>query len=310
MKRYSLYLVALLASVVSIGHLVREWIIMRTRERLGGVDSMETVKDSFALARQHSFGFFNDITDMQWKLMQQNARSESLFQHSTSPEDGALWLLNNADPIFSCMHLKRILGRGDGPKWVCDPHRLNENEDCLIYSIGSKGKYEFEDGIVSYLGGPKCEIHVFDPNPKYAREGDPEKKNIHYHAWGLGSSYNSQTSMYKSIFEIVEELGHEGRRIDILKIDCDGCEWETYKDWLDPKIDVRQLLVEIHAAKQKGNKLIRFFIDFLGRGFLPFSKEANTKPKNLRCGSFFEYGFIRLDTSFLGNEMGSIMAHK
>lgn len=297
--RSRFFFLALLVAVVAV-HLLKLEILMLTCN--------SNPNEGFALARQQSFGFFTDITDAQWKLMQRNVQSESMFHRPSTPElhsnNPALWMLANVDPLFSCIYKKRILGRGDGPKWVCDPHRLNERDDCLIYSIGSAGKYQFEDGIVSYLGGPKCEIHVFDPNPRYARVGDPEKKNIHYHAWGLTSSYQRRNSEYKTIFEIVKELGHEGRRIDIFKIDCEGCEWTSYKDWLNPTIDIQQLLIEIHAGNNRfGTNLSSFFLDFINRGFLPFSKEANTHPAAHPAGTLFEYGFIRLNTTFLGHRM-------
>jgi hypothetical protein len=39
-----------------------------------------------------------------------------------------------------------------------------------------------------------------------------------------------------SIPEFQKLLRHEGRTIDILKIDCEGCEWTSYKDWINTDI--------------------------------------------------------------------------
>jgi hypothetical protein len=135
--------------------------------------------------------------------------------------------------------MARIGRRGDGPKWVCDPHRLLKRPDCLIYSVGSEGNYEWEDGLVKLLGNNNhfCEIHVFGPGD-YARPGDQALLNIHYHQWGIKSSYDqayndhsidsaargNEPKMY-TFQEIVEELGHKDRKIDILKINCEKCEW-------------------------------------------------------------------------------------
>jgi hypothetical protein len=125
-----------------------------------------------------------------------------------------------------------------GPIWVCDPHRLLKKPDCLIYSVGSEGNYEWEDGLIQLLGtNNHCEIHVFDPRD-HARPGDHVLWNMHYHQFGLSSSYDQDYNdhvissaargkgpkMY-TFQEIVKELGHENRKIDILKINCEKCEW-------------------------------------------------------------------------------------
>ena len=144
-----------------------------------------TTADPYALARSESFGFFDTILESDWKLHQERFRSEPIFKNASSSTtdprerpEVALWMLENVDPMFACPHIRRIGGRGDGPKWICDPHRLRNVRDCLVYSIGSAGKYQFEDGLIASIGGTNCEIHVFDPSPKFAREGDAETNNM------------------------------------------------------------------------------------------------------------------------------------
>jgi hypothetical protein len=107
----------------------------------------------------------------------------------------------------------------------------------LIYSIGSEGDYGWEDSLMDIVGVNKhCEIHVFGAG-SHAREGDPESKNIHYHQWAMTSNYDLKynagaakkhglTSANTASFpEMVERLGHQNRTIDVLKMDCDNCEW-------------------------------------------------------------------------------------
>lgn len=278
------------------------------------------IRDSYKyeLAKVESLGYFDDIDETTWKRHQQRVQYESLYYEPTAPNrfakaDPAKWLLVNVDPLFSCPNLRRVGGRGDGPKWVCDPHRLVQQPDCLIYSIGSRGIYHFEDGIVDVLKAndpkattewlPHCEIHVFDPSPEFARDNDVERNNIHYHAIGLKSSYQPfqygpfPTSYeFLSLQEIQQRLGHEHRRIDIFKIDCEGCEWSTYQDWLHPNVDIRQILIETHSIPDEPDQ---FFNRFLDMGLVPFSKEANTHPAAKPQGTLFEWGFIKLHTKFL-----------
>jgi hypothetical protein len=129
-------------------------------------------------------------------------------------------------------------GRGDGATWTCDPHRLLAREDCVVYSIGSDGTYEWEDALIDLLGSKHCEIHVIDSG-NYARVGDPLLKNIHYHKMGIKSSYDRVFNAKLSHVGLTEEVprlqtfpdtlkgfSEANRTIDILKIDCsNNCEW-------------------------------------------------------------------------------------
>ena len=49
---------------------------------------------------------------------------------------------------------------GDGGKWICDPHRIREEqEECLVYSVGSNNDFSFEQAILEVVG-EHCEIHT------------------------------------------------------------------------------------------------------------------------------------------------------
>jgi hypothetical protein len=134
--------------------------------------------------------------------------------------------------------MNRVGGQGDGATWTCDPHRLLEREECVVYSIGSDGTYVWEDALVDLLGSKHCEIHVFDSG-NYTRAGDPELKNIHYHQWGIKSTYDKvfnaelshvgltgELDKLLSFPETLKNFREENRTIDILRINCDKkCEW-------------------------------------------------------------------------------------
>jgi hypothetical protein len=128
-------------------------------------------------------------------------------------------------------------GVGDGPKWTCDIHRLPriaaerqretgeaqpDAPPCLVYSVGSAGRYQFEDGLFKEVGN-NCEIHIFDPT--HFRLGGRAAKNMYFHTWGLKSSYDTSYQpkvggKFLSLQETLLVLGHQDRTIDILKVDC------------------------------------------------------------------------------------------
>lgn len=147
---------------------------------------------------------------------------------------------------------------------------------CLVYSVGSNGDFRFEEGFQKRLPGA-CEIHTFDFTNYAGRV--PPGKNIFFHHWGLKPSYNETRNYklsrfpqnippnkpFKTFQETVKELGHEGRPIDVFKIDCEGCEWSTYKDWIGA--DLRQILVEVHMVPAIAQD---FFSDLQKAGYVTY----------------------------------------
>jgi Methyltransferase domain len=190
---------------------------------------------------------------------------------------------------------------GDGPKWVCDPHRIARKTDCLVYSVGSNGNTMFEEGIKREIG-EHCEIHTFDMVTFNRRNGHFQPKleatGAHFHGWGLGTQ--EQADEYKktnrgvpmhTLKQTMEILNHTGRVLDIFKIDCEWCEWHTYEEWLQAG-DLRQILVETHNAPMPN--AMNFFYTLHDAGYVIFSKEANFVN---RAGGV-EYSFLKLSTEF------------
>jgi hypothetical protein len=224
-----------------------------------------------------------------------------------------IFLFSPFQPDFTCPYERRVGGHGDGPKWMCDPHRLLTQSDCLVYSIGSAGNYQFEESLIRLLGSLHCEIHTFDPG-NYARPGDAQRNNIHYHQWGLKSSYdhayNAEIAMnalngappaMKTFQETQKALGHEGRKIEIFKIDCEKCEWANYGDWIGA--DIRQILIENHGVPSpfSGNEwyhkpmqVADYYDSFTANNFAMFSKEVNI----YGGGNCLEFSYIKLHPDF------------
>lgn len=129
-------------------------------------------------------------------------------------------------------------------------------ERCLVYSFGIAQQWEFDDGMAD----AGCEVHSFDPTGSSMEAHARHTHNtgrVHFHPWGLsseaaggcgarsraaggpqlsrlearrfvGGTYGNLTGPLYSLDRIVRKLGHTGRRIAVLKVDCEGCEWDAF----------------------------------------------------------------------------------
>ena len=192
------------------------------------------------------------------------------------------------EPQWTCPYENRV-GKdfGDGGKFVCGSERYFEQKSsCLIYSIGSSGDFSFEVDVLKRYGR-KCELHTFDPTGdtgKWAEEG--KQVGTQFHPWGLShvdaSNRNnpllSQSNPMMPLGEIVERLGHSGRTIDVLKIDCEGCEYSAFQSiWRDVKLNkfrIGQIQIEVHKNDHESD-VPKFFVDAIDAGFELFHKERN-----------------------------------
>jgi len=268
--------------------------------------SLSNSKVNISIASVESFGFI-DEDDASWKL-RSRVHMRQMELERAKPSQGAhgtgrVWWQTHYEPSFHCEFAERLGDLGDGGKWVCDPDRIRENvltngAPCLVYSVGSNGKFGFEQDIMNRIS-PSCEVHTFDPAP--AGSGLPQGAS--YHQWPLGVDGTSvQGVEAKSLAKTADELGHKNRTIDIFKIDCEGCEWTTYDSWFDGGLDIRQIQVELHwphlpgnSPSDKATKAHKFYNYLFDRGYVVFSKEPNT----LGCsGECIEYSFLKLSPAF------------
>jgi FkbM family methyltransferase len=261
------------------------------------------------LAFVESEGFFTDISNREWTLMKQisKKRCQNSSYRVRGMSTEVEYYQSRWEPNFSC-RFEDSLGdkETDGHKWVCDPHRLREHYDCLVYSVGSNGNFAFENALNQIL--PNCEIHVFDPADHSYGMKMASLNDTNYHAWGLKGSIPVNLSLFSDCFEskmylsnvenanmktikgIMKNLGHSGRRIDILKIDCEGCEAAIIKDLLE--IDVRQILLEVHGVCGLTDEL---FTSISNSGYVIFHKEPNIQ---YALGKCVEYSFLRLSKRY------------
>jgi hypothetical protein len=270
------------------------------------LDDTSCYNKSFELAIKQSFGFFTDITDDQWRLAQKihaKVFPNIYGDQESVVSDTSVWYGSNFQEEFHCAAARRLPSNPlpDGPKWVCDPHRIAAQEKCLVYSFGSFGNVEFERGVKEEIG-EHCEIHTFDIETSNAPNGDYEqllnKYGVTFHNWGIANeqkaSHYARTKegppMY-TLEKIMTMLNHTGRIVDIFKIDCEECEWEVYSQFIGGAM-LRQILVETHSNPMPA--ALNFFKSLHDAGYVIFSKECNYYCK----GQCVEYAFLKLHDEF------------
>ena len=228
-------------------------------------------------------------------------------------------------PTWSCLTERKVKDKmplGEGGKWICDTPVLSRQKEVLIYSFGSHGDLSFELGMEKVA--PGIEAHVFD----FYSYGKTSMRNITFHKLGVagytydhvfpdpenepifkGRTFPKESVPMKSIPDIVRQLGHQGRTIDILKIDIEGNEYgildnsTMWQELASLGVTVRQIQLELHLGRigkrsllwkdatavpgEVADGLLRVLHD---HGFVMFHKEVNLLPGLLGT----EYSFLKV----------------
>ena len=142
------------------------------------------------------------------------------------------------------------------------PKSTAQHRKCLVYSFGIHTSWAFESALSKDHG---CEVHAFDPTANLPSTL-PGSHGVRFHKFGLlskteqdGTNSEQYSAIDPSLLLTLEQLqfklGHHGRAIDVLLLDCEGCEWGTTEQLacaVSPTVTVHQLLVEFHFSVQLG----------------------------------------------------------
>jgi hypothetical protein len=209
------------------------------------------------------------------------------------------------EPDWNC-HIQTRVGRrhGDGGKFVCGNASYFQAKPCLVYSVGSNGDFSFEIDVKLRYG---CEIHTFDPTGNTSLYRSLAKQaGVEFHSLGLSGTHgqmnNSVTNVTSPLLpfpDIAELLGHHQRHIDILKVDCEGCEYGAFPRVLEGiqqgKYTVGQIQIELHGTNP--GQLRHFFDACDSNDFFMFHKERN----HWGCDGYrcIEFSFINKETAHM-----------
>lgn len=146
------------------------------------------------------------------------------------------------------------------------------NPASIVYSVGIGEDISFDEDVARAHG---CEVFGFDPTPKsiewIARRLDTLPPRFRFEPYGIAAATGELTFYLpleernvsgsltahdnvshdratrvpvKSFADMTGALGH--RRVDVLKMDIEGTEFDVLANILDAGVPVGQLLVEFH----------------------------------------------------------------
>ena len=143
-------------------------------------------------------------------------------------------------------HLK-TMGAGWGAHALCDS--LRPRSDCTFYSYGISSDYSFDAAVADEWG---CQGVALDPSVEHKSKLHP---NVTFHMFAARSLDKEADHAWNHVTTVPglkKFLGHD--KIDILKMDCEGCEYALAEDILreDPTFlrQVDQLAIELHVSQK------------------------------------------------------------
>ncbi len=171
------------------------------------------------------------------------------------------------------------------------------NEKSIVYSFGIGEDVSFDTAIIDKH---HCTVFAFDPTPKSISwiKNQSLPLQFKFYQYGIDKSTgtvnfnlpkknnyvsgsilnhsevdatNTVNVPVKNFTEITQEFGH--KRIDILKMDIEGSEYDVLDSILNSSVEVVQILIEIHErfftdGKYRTKKLLAAMQE---KGYTPFA---------------------------------------
>jgi len=165
------------------------------------------------------------------------------------------------------------------------------DSDSTVYSCGVGEDVTFDLALIAEIG---CGVHAFDPTPRAAKFAigvsarEPRFHFLPYRVWNadetmrffapedeshvshsIGNLQHTQEyfdAECRSIHSIMAELGHT--KIDLLKLDVEGAEYEILRSVVEHDIPVRVVCAEFHEVTSIADA-ITFARLFVEAGFTP-----------------------------------------
>jgi len=281
-----------------------------------------------------------------WPLTEMSAGSEDphdLWARllTAHPSTSALWIGNEVPPTREDMRggrtacpggSVRMVGDALGGVPLCDTYWSNKTAIDMV-TIGVGGNYQFEQEVSAPPIGAR--VYAFDPTRQLRAWHEANAPpGVTFSALGLGSdSHPSQNSTadaaaesnaenygeidplaLRTLTDLYAASNLTSKGPDVLKIDCEGCEWPAFeqiaRETPDALANVKMVQMEVHLTPtlneptpdqfdttfsfltKKGFKLyfLRMNHGFTRDRYLSSFLHPTSLPKDICC---YELGFVR-----------------
>jgi FkbM family methyltransferase len=167
-------------------------------------------------------------------------------------------------PLVACPNLVRLGSAYGG--WTIPADLIRSDSVCYSGGIGTDVSFDLE-----LIRRYRCAVHAFDPTPSsvdyvqtaglpaefrffpYALCRLDGERTFHFYnardgsySINLSRTGDSFVAQCRSVRSVMQEFGHA--RLDLLKLDIEGAEYEVIDSLLTDGIDVSVLCVEFHRT--------------------------------------------------------------
>jgi hypothetical protein len=152
---------------------------------------------------------------------------------------------------------------GDDEKRYCKEGVPLDDEQCVVFSIGSQNKWGFELDVANRT---KCKIYTFDCTTKPVIPPEIQDRVTYFKLCIAGTKQKIGTREFVPYEELVERAG--GIRPHLLKIDIEGWEWSVLPNIIESSRRIMattgqdvfpmQITIEFHLVTS-------FLLSWMGR---------------------------------------------
>ncbi|KAF9214537.1 hypothetical protein CPC16_010694 [Podila verticillata] len=186
-------------------------------------------------------------------------------------------------PSFVCPHdIQRVGPLSDGGKWICGMSLYEEKprSKCVLYSFGVNHETRFEGEM---LDRTDCEIWAYDASVSEMGPETQGRPHVTFKPYFIGreDKVAADGKIWKTLRTLMKENGHDW--IDILKVDIEGSEYDTFAAIMDDFPDVLpfsqlQLELHVHQSHVSFPDFLNFWERLESKGVYPWWTEINLNP--------------------------------